>query len=140
MDWRIHFYKAKYHLSVTKRMLTIYDDYPETRILVGIIKEAAKATDKLITAFLVKENIHGNLGTFVKKVSSKYLDIPTTKNLVKIIEIRRAHSLAKIEFIKNEKLLLFSDGKWIILKVSRLRGLIKTIENVIDNFPTDIKR
>lgn len=139
-DWRTEFYEAKYHLDISKRMLEIYNEYAEKRVLVGVIREAAKAAGKIIRTFLIKEGICGNLKTFTEKIAPKYLDSIATENLIKILEIERDQRTSKVEFVRGNKILLEVGGKWKILETSRLKEIVKTIDNIICNFPTDIKR
>ena len=140
MDYRADFYEAKYHLGVAKKMLGVYDEYAEKRVLVGVIREGAKAAGKLVRAFLIREGVRGDLGTFVKDVASKYLKAETIDSLVKILEVERAQRIARVEFVKGDSVLMETGGKWRVLKVSRLRKFIDSIDDVIGNFPTNIKR
>ncbi|MCK4650126.1 hypothetical protein KAT36_02740 [Candidatus Pacearchaeota archaeon] len=139
-DWRADFFEARYHLSVARRMLETYDEFPEKRILVGIIREGGRAVRKLVRAFLIREGMTGNLDVFLRKIALKYLDEKTVENLVKILEIERAQRMSKVEFVKNDKILLLVDGRWKVLKVSRLREFLDSVNYAVDKFPTDIKR
>lgn len=140
MDWRVDFYEARYHLNVAKRMLESYEEYTEKRILVGVIREAAKASGRLVRTFLIRENVRGDMGTFVKDVAPKYLDSVTINSLIKILEIEREHRIARVEFLKERDILMEVDGKWKVLRFSRLQEFVNSIGSVIGNFPTDIKR
>jgi hypothetical protein len=140
MDYRTDFYEARWHLDVAKRMFKIYDGYKEKRILVGVIREGAKAAGKLVRSFLIFEGVKGNLKTFVERVGPKYLDSVSVENLVKILEVERAQRISRVEFAKGENILMEVGGKWMILKVSRLREFVDSISDIVDNFPTDIKR
>ena len=140
MDWRTDFYEARWHLDVAKRMLGVYDEYAEKRVLVGVIREAAKASANLVRAFLIMDETRGNLKTFVDTVAPKYLDVESAESLVRVLEIERAQRNSKSEFARKDAILLEDDGKWKILKISRLRYLVNNINNIVDNFPTGIKR
>jgi hypothetical protein len=140
MDYRSEFYAARWHLDVAKRMLGTYDEYPEKRILVGVIREGAKTAGKLVRAFLIREGIKGNLDTFTLNVGPKYLDAIIVENLVKILQIEKEQRLAKVEFIKGNKVLLFVDGKWKVLRVSRLKEIVYSFDKAICQFPAGIKR
>jgi len=140
MDWRTDFYEARWHLDVAVRMLKVYDEYPEKRVLVGVIREAAKCAGNLVRAFLIFDNTHGNLRTFVDKVSPKYLRAESSEDLVRVLEIEKAQRVSRVEFVKKDAILLEDSGEWKILKISRLRELINNINDIVSNFPTDIKR
>jgi len=140
VDWRNDFYEARYHFEITKRMLEVYDSYPEKRVLVGVIREGAKAAGKLVRSFLIREGVKGNLKIFLKEVAPKYLDGVTTENLVKMLEIEKAQRMSKVEFVRKDKIILLVGGCYRVLTVARLREFVDSVGNVIENFSADIKR
>jgi len=140
MNYMKDLMEAKYHLSIAKRMIESYEQYSEKRILVGVINESAKATSSLIRAFLIKEKTKGDFDVFLKKITPKYLDKKTTENITKILEIEKAQKISKIEFAKKNKIILLADGKYRILTLERIKEFVKSINEAISNFPTDIKR
>ena len=140
MDWRADFFEAKYHLNVAKQMLKTYEEFPEKRILVGVIREGAWAARKLVRSFLIKEEIKGDLNIFLEKIAPKYLNSKAIENLIRILEVERAQRISRVEFAKGNKILLLVEGKWRILKVSRLREFIDSVSEIVSDFPTDIKR
>jgi len=140
MDYREEFYSARWHLDVAKRMLAVYDEYPEKRILVGVIREAAKAAGKLVRAFLIFDRTRGDLETFRKSVALRYMNSENLNNLINILEVERAQRKSRVEFAKKNKIILLDDGKWKILTASRLKEFVDSLGNILGNFPTDIKR
>ena len=140
MDWRTDFYEARWHLDAAVRMLGVYDEYAEKRVLVGVIREAARCAGNLVRAFLIFDNTRGNLETFVGQVAPKYLDAKSSEDLIRILEIERAQRVSRVEFAKKDAILLEVGGEWKVLKISRLRELIDNVNNIVSNFPTDIKR
>lgn len=136
MDWKLDFIEAKYHLSVAKRMMDNYREYPEKRFLVGIINETAKATSKLIRAFLIYDEIKfKNLKRFFELVAPKYLDKETSDNLFKIFEVEQAQKISPVEFTKGENIILLIHGKYRFLTVNRIVEFIKSVDNGIIAFP-----
>ncbi len=140
MDWKIDFYKARWHLQIAKRMLDSHEEYGGKRFLIGVIREGAKAAGKIIRTFLIFEKTHGNLETFVKKIGPQHLNEVEIKNLTNILMLEKDQRRANVEFIRNNEILLEVDGEWKILKISRLKEFINSINDIINNFPTDIKR
>lgn len=157
VEWRTDFYEARWHLGVAKRMIESYDEYGGKRFLIGVIRETAKAARNSIRMFLIFDETRGNLQTFTKKVGPKYLDAIAMNNLIRILEVERAQRRARVELFKAPKdassaqvasvnrnkegsIVLEVDGKWRILEISRLRELVNTVDNIVSNFPTDIKR
>jgi len=140
MDYMADFMEAKYHLAVAKRMLVTYDEYPEKRVLVGVINEGAKAASRLIRSFLIFSGTKGGVDVFLKKVGNKYLDGVTVENLVKILEVERAQKSSPVEFSKKDKIILLIDGKYRFLTAGRIREFVDSVELGISDFPTYIKR
>ncbi len=149
MDWKIDFIEAKYHLSIAKRMLDKYLEYPEKRFLVGIINESAKSASSLIRSFLVYEitnnvNIrhikkHFGLKYFIK-IAPKYLKPITLENLLKLLEVERAQKISPIEFSKGEKIILLIHGKYRILTARRIREFANSVEQAIFAFPGNFRQ
>lgn len=134
MSYKEEIIGAKYHMSVCKRMVGLYDEYPEKRVLVGVINEAAKAAGKLVRAFLIFDNTRGSLKTFKKKVAPKYLDYLVTENIIRILNVQNAQKKSPIEFSRGEKIILMIDGKYRILTVDRLKEFVKSIDETISTF------
>ena len=153
MDWRADFIEAKYHLTVAKRMMRGYIEYPEKRFLIGVINESSKSASSLIRAFLIYEqmNIVGNkflvknnkkelgLEDFFK-IASKYLEITTYENLMKIFEIKKARKISTIELAKVEKIILLIEGKYRVLTVTRINEFIDSIRDGIIAFPGNVRQ
>ena len=141
MDYMIYFMEARYHLAVAERMIEGYREYPEKRFLIGIVNEGAKATSKLIRAFLIYDGIKkGNLKKFLESVAPKYLDKITIQNLVKFLEIERAQKVSRIEYAKDDKIILLIRGNYRILTASRIQEFVGSVRNSCSKFPTSIKR
>ena len=141
MDWMTDFIEAKYHLAVAERMMKGYQEYPEKRFLVGVINESAKATSKLIRAFLIYEKIRkGNLNKFLKKIAPKYLDDTICENLVKTLEVERAQKISPIELAKGEKIILLINGKYRFLTAKRIEEFVKSVSIGIMAFPGNFRQ
>jgi hypothetical protein len=134
MDYQADFFEARYHLDVAKRMLKTYQEFPEKRFLVGVVREAARAAGNLVRSFLIREKVKGDLKTFIRKVAPIYLDGKTIGNLVKILEVERAQRVSRIEFAKGDRILLLVEGKWKILKVSRLKEFVDSVDDAVGYF------
>ena len=130
------FIEAKYHLAVARRMMVMYDEFPEKRVLVGVINEAARAVSRLIRSFLIYENVKNNW----KMVLSKYLDGVTVGNLMRILEIEKAHKVSPVEFVREDKLVLLIDGKYWILTVDRIWEFVKSVGDGIAGFPGNFRQ
>jgi hypothetical protein len=145
MDWKEDFINAKYHLAVAERLSVTYSEYPEKRILVGIINESGKAVSHLIRAFLIKNGVLGrnykkNIKIFMERVAPEHLDELTRENLFKVLEIEKAQKKSPIEYAQNDRIILLINGKYRFLTAKRLQELLESISEVISGFPTGIKR
>ena len=130
---------AKYHLAVVERMFKSYEGYADKRFLVGIIRESSRSVSNLIRAFLIRENLggkdsKGNMKIFMKVVAPKYLDSSTIENLVKILEVERAHKVSPIEYAKGDKIILLIDGNYRFLTAQRLNEFVQSIKESIGRF------
>ena len=128
---------AKYHLAVTKRLFENYGSYSEKRLIVGVINELARASSKIIRAYLLHEKKR-QLKDFIETIGLKYLDKLTIDNLVKILEIERAQKISPVEFAKGNKIILLVDSKYKILTVDRLGEFIESCQKAIERFPRQI--
>ena len=141
VDFMGDFMEAKYHLAVAERMFKGYEEYPEKRFLIGVINEGAKASSRVIRAFLAYDGVRkGNLSKFLKDVAPKYLDAITVENLVKILEVERAQKDSPIEFAKGDKIILLIRGKYRVLTVARIREFVGSVGDAIAGFSASIKR
>lgn len=131
MDYRADFYEARWHLDVAKRMFESYNEYGGKRFLVGVIREGAKAAGKLVRSFLIREGVKGDLNVFLKKVAPKYLEDVEIGGLVGILNVERDQRIARVEFVRDDEVLLEVGGKWKILKISRLREFVENVENIV---------
>jgi len=140
MDYMGDLMEAKYHLAVAKRMLVTYDEYPEKRVLIGVINEGARAAGRLIRAFLIMSGTRGGVDVFVKDVGKVYLDAVTMENMVKILEVERAQKASPVQFSRKDKMILLIGGKYRFLTAERIREFVGSVESGIERFPTNIKR
>jgi len=140
VDYREEFYGARWHLDVAKRMLIGFEEYGSKRFLVGVIRELAKCSGKLVRAFLVFDGTRGDFKTFVKRVAPRYVDAESVENLVGIFNLERDQRRSRVEILKGDRIFLEIDGRWKVLKISRLREFVESVDDIVANFPTDIKR
>ena len=140
MDYREEVFSARWHLDVVRRMMIGFDEYESKRFLVGVIKELAKASGKLVRAFLIMDGTKGNLNVFVERVGAKYLDREDVEILVKVLDIERAQRVSRAELMKKGELLFEVDGNWRVLSIERLKFFADVVDRIARNFPTTIKR
>jgi len=147
MDYMIDFIEAKYHLAVARRMMVTYGEFPEKRVLVGVINETARAVSRLIRAFTKIENFRGDrqqaIGNRLKyflKIAPKYLDEVTVENLRKVLEVEKAHKISPVEFTRGNKIIFLIDGKYRVLTVERIGEFVKSVGEGIAGFPGDFRQ
>lgn len=138
-DFTEELINAKYHLAVSERMLSAYQEFPDKRFLIGVINEAARAVSNLIKAFLVRANRGGkdpkrNMKIFMEEVSLQYLDPVTRENLFKVLEIERAQKMSPIEYAKGDKIILLIQGKYRFLSAQRIKEFVVSIGVGIKGF------
>ena len=136
-----YLYTAKYHNSVVKRMLENYENFPDKRMIIGVINESARVVSNLIMAYLSLEKSLSkdfllNISTF-RKISKKYFDDETCLSLLKIVEIQKDSKASPVEFKKGEKIIFLIDGKYKILTIDKLKVLTKAINTAIFALPIE---
>lgn len=134
MDYREEFYAARWHLDVAKRMLVGFDEYGSKRFLVGVIREGARCTGKLVRSFLIREKTKGDFSTFLIKVAPDNLQDFEIGALIGILNIEKDQRRARVEILKGDSILMEVNGKWRVLKISRLREFIGIVDDIISNF------
>ena len=139
VGWEEELIRAKYHFSVAGRLYDNYAKFSEKRLLVGVINEMAKATSKIIRAYLIYAKKR-RLRDFVEIVSKQYLDSETAGNLMKTLEIQKAQSVSPVQFAKNDKIIMLIGEKWKILTVSRLGEFLNSIKTAINVFPRKFRQ
>lgn len=132
MNYTPDLIESKYHISVAKRMINSYKEFPDKRFVVGIINETAKAVIKMIKTFLILERTSGGIPTFSKKIAPKYLTKLQTEHIIKILKVHQAQKSSPIEFKKQEKIILLIDNKYQILTIERLIEFVNSVENSIN--------
>jgi len=140
MDYRSEVFGARYHLDVALRLLRGFDEYGSKMYVVGVIRELARASGKLVRAFLIMDGTRGGLDVFRSKVGKKYLDVDSVELLCRVLEVECEQRRARVELLKRDGVLLEVDGGWRILRFERLRDFAEGVERIINSFPTTIKR
>jgi hypothetical protein len=108
--------------------------------LVGAIRELARASGKLVRAFLIMDGTRGDLETFRRSVGCKYLNLEKVNVLCRVLELERGQREARAELLKDDSILLEVEGNWRILKVERFRYFVDVVDGVARDFSTGIKR
>jgi len=137
-SWDEDLINAKYHFAVAERMYANFFEFEEKRFLIGVINELAKSVSCFIRAVLIFEgklgrNYSHNLKIF-KKISRKYFGEIDSENLLKVLEIKRAHKMTPVEFAHKNKMILLVNGKYWFLTVERLGEFLKSLKNSILKF------
>ena len=136
MDYMGDFIEAKYHLAVARRMMVTYGEFPEKRVLVGVISEMVKSVSRLIRSFLIYENVEGGW----EVVLSRYLDGVTCENLRKILEVGRARKVSPVEFTRGNKIVFLIGGKYRVLTVDRIREFLKSVDIAVKVFSENFRQ
>jgi len=124
--------EAKYHLAVAKRMYANYARFQDKRTLVGMIRELARSTGKLIRAFLILEGKR-RLKDF-RKIAKKYLDNEVHEHLMKVLEVERAQKKSPVQFDRGGKIILLINGEYKIITIQRLGEFLQSLEKGVLSF------
>ena len=141
LDWKEGLINAKYHLRVVERMFESYENFPDKRFLIGIIRELEKAVFNLVLAYLVfggskiSKNIKSNSDIFRKDIGLRYLDRTVVDNILMIFKIGKDQRKSPIEYSKEGNLIFLIGGEYKFLRIERLKDLINSVKIGISNFP-----
>ncbi|MFA5061041.1 MAG: hypothetical protein WC494_01870 [Candidatus Pacearchaeota archaeon] len=128
---------AKYHLSIIERMVKTYESFPDKRTFLGILNEMNRAVESLIRSYLCYGGFGGSYDNFdfFNKVGGEYLDVVTREDLLKTLEIYKAHKISPISYQKNDQIIIIEGGKYRILTFERLKNLIISLKKGVLGFP-----
>jgi hypothetical protein len=143
-SWDESFIRAKYHLSIAKRMHKSFPIFEEKRFIVGVIKELAGSVGYLIKAFLFRErestkiNIsrgaNKNLKIFINTIAPKYLNDENLGDLLKILEIEKVQKDSPVEFLRGTQIGFLVGGQYKFLRSERLSEFLSSVERAIKSF------
>jgi hypothetical protein len=127
-----YYMKTEYHLRITERLLQGYKETNNTLYLTNSIKELAKATLNLITAYLTEtKNITTNHEKNIKRFNNK---APITnkekEHTKKILEASKTLKQSPISYNKQGNIILLINGGYKILKKERIEEFKNTITHI----------
>lgn len=141
--WKDSLEKAKKHFQIADHMayvtLTLLKD---NRLIIKILSETAEATGYIVKAILQKALVQGkiqvtqdpesNFKIFADKLGPKYIDKKDMENISKIMEIRRKHINAPVEFVRNNKFVILLEDKYETLTIEYLKELMGSARKLLN--------
>lgn len=142
--------QAKAHFQIADHMayvtFTLLRDY---RLIIKILIETSEATSSVINAFLQKyyserriklyQDQETNLKIFLEKVAPEYLDKKDIENIAKIMEIKKKHVNAPVEFVRKEKFVILLGDKYEALSIEFVKELMNSARKLLNKAILTIK-
>jgi hypothetical protein len=134
---RVHLGIAKYLLEVTMKIM---DD---KRILPKCLIEMQKAVTNVINATIYLNSKNGRklpvgkeerAKLFFNKLAKKSLENKEIEELKRILLFVKKHKLAKLEFVRREKLVIFEGKRCQIITEERVTDSLKTLNKIVLRF------
>jgi hypothetical protein len=145
-SWQFNIEESKNFLAKAERLAHFsIEILNENRSIVKVLSELHKSVIHLIKAFLdlevkngkikISDNPKKDIMLFFDKVADKYLEKNQTKTLFLILTLVKKHNDAHLEFVKNEKFVIFSEKDCKVITKQNLKNLILATKEAISKFP-----
>lgn len=140
-SWQFQIEESKKFLAKAERLSSFSIDLlKENRSIAKVLFELHKAVIHLIKAFLDLKQIKlsepkKDIMLFFEKIAPKYLNKSQTETLLQILTLTKKHKDARLEFVKNEKFVIFSEKDCKVITKSNLNTMILATKESISLFP-----
>ncbi len=145
-NWEEDLGEAKKGLLACERLfyvgLTILKD---NRILAKMIRELARVLIKTINAYIGYYKFQGllkreldfsdKLEIFFKKIAPKYICSEDKDRLLKILLVAKVHKSSELEFVREERLVMYYQGRYESIGREKVLEYSKAIGRLIGAFP-----
>lgn len=145
-NWTADLDEAEKNLLACDRLfyvgLTILKD---NRILARTLGELAKSLIRTITAYVKYESqnkkvtlgqdFSENIDLFFKKIAPRYLCPEDRTKVLKLLTVAKIHKSSALEFIRNERLVMYYNGKYEAINKESILEYSKAIKRLISAFP-----
>lgn len=140
-SWQFQIEESKKFLAKAERLSSFSIDLlKENRSISKVLLELHKSVIHLIKAFLDLKQIKlsepkKDIMVFFEKIAPKYLSKPQTETLFLILTLTKKHKDAHLEFVKNEKFVIFSEKDCKVITKNNLNAMISATKESIGLFP-----
>jgi hypothetical protein len=114
----------------------------ENRLIIKILVETAEAVGCLVNSILQKAYSEGririfktpeeNMRVFSEKLSKDYVNKEDLNNILKILEIRKKHIDAHVEFVKKDKFVILLGDKYEALTIEYVKELMASARRLMN--------
>lgn len=140
--WKGTLAEAKKHFQIADHMAYVtFTLLKENRLIIKILVETAEATGLAIKAILQKKlsenkikvyaDTDKNLQIFLEKIASEYIDNKDIQNIAKIMEIRKKHINAPVEFVRKDKFVILLGDKYESLTIEYVKELMNSARRLV---------
>jgi hypothetical protein len=141
--WKANLEKAKKHFQIADHMAYVtFTLLKENRLIIKILVETAEAVGCLVNSILQKAHSEGririfktpeeNMRVFSEKLSKDYVNKEDLNNILKILEIRKKHIDAHVEFVKKDKFVILLGDKYEALTIEYVKELMASARRLMN--------
>jgi hypothetical protein len=145
-SWQFNIEESKKFLAKAQRLSHFsVEILKENRSIIKVVSELHKSTIHLIKAFLDFERINNNLKIsnepkkdimlFFNKIAPKYFDEEESGVMLELLKLAKNHKESHLEFVKQEKFIIFSPENCKVLTKNHLNSMIVLLSSAILRFP-----
>ncbi len=142
--------KIKLHLNNAGHMIfTTFPIIQEHRMLISIFREIHQAVHKIVVMLLkierekmqikVYKDPKLNFKTFIDKVALRYLTKEQLGILIQILKINKKHKISSLEFVRQDKFVIFTDDSYEILTIEVVKEFYNVVKEIILRIEEKIK-
>lgn len=142
-EWDEQLIRARYHLSVAKRLFENFSNYEVKRFLSGSLNEMALCGTFFVNSFLIYLNVKRGIRIpreaqkrikVFSKEAKKMFSEELSENILIVFDIKKAQKKSPIEFLRKDKVILIDKGEYKAITIKRLNELIVNLEKIIKEF------
>lgn len=146
LTWEQELAESKKYILAYERLFYVgISILKDNRILIKVINELARSTLHIIRAYLKYESSFGrirlgkdlssNIKTFIEIIAPKYLSKDEVSKVINLLVLAKLHKSTPLEFIRNERLVVYYNGKYEVFSKERVVECSRVIKLLITNFP-----
>lgn len=140
--WHESLQKAKTHFQIADHMAYVtFTLLKENRLIIKILSETAEATSFMVKAVLQKaysekrvklyQDTEMNFKVFCEKLAPSMIDKKDLENVVRLMEIRKKHLDAPVEFVRKDKFVILSGDKYEALTIENVKELMSSARKLL---------
>jgi len=138
--WKSSLTKAKSKLKTAENILHMVIPLKDNRLMIKALTFLSESSSLIITSILQKECLNNNLKLYSNQeknlkvffnLVNKYLEKKDIENIATLMRIRREHIRSHLEFIKQDKFVIFLGERYEVVTLELIKKLMSSVEILI---------